>query len=228
MRHGVGVVQAGIGLLLILSGIACSSGNATSSAAVTSTLTPQAVVGSSSEAVASPSGTRLPTPTPGPNEIRPPELTMVTLDNRRVGIVAANAWYDPETETFSGFEFSGRVILATDPIVWPVDTEATFAVQDTSPFPIGQTNVAFYRYEDNTAPLVNSQGHVIGRDPTYIRQEEPVAAFDLNGPTLTLTNPVPSGMYIIDVTIRWPIPPEAAQSSPAETKTEYVFVVEVP
>lgn len=70
-----------------------------------------------------------------------------------MGIVAANAWYDPETETFSGFEFAGLVILAIDPIEWPSGSEATFDLQDTLS-PPGTTEIAIYAHDENiAAPL---------------------------------------------------------------------------
>ena len=53
----------------------------------------------------------------------------MTAAGQSVGIVAANAWYDPETETLSGFEFGGRVVLAIDPLEWPSGTEASFELR---------------------------------------------------------------------------------------------------
>jgi hypothetical protein len=239
-RAGVIVV----GLLLALVGAACGGDDEPSdNNVVMSTFTPRAVTetpasgtptaaateaAASPPTAASPAGTRQPTPTPGPNEIRPPELTLVSSEGSSVGLVAANYWFDPETETFSGFEFSGQVILATDPIIWPADTEATFEVQETSPFPAAETTVVFYSYDDNIATPVNPQGQVIGTDPAYVRQEDPIAEIDLTGPTLALENPMPAGKYIVDVTIHWPVPPEVALAAPDVPRTEYVYVVEVP
>lgn len=69
---------------------------------------------------------------------------------------------------------------------------------------------------------------MIGADPVFVKREDPVAELNLDGEPLTLSLPVLSGKYIVDVTIRWPIPAEAAQRAPEEAKTEYVFVVAVP
>jgi hypothetical protein len=226
-------------LMVMVTGIACRDDTEPTRDVVMSTFTPRPVgetpTAAATEAVASPtaaattpSGPREPTPTPGPNEIRPPELVLVTPGGRSVGLVAANAWYDPETNTFSGFEFPGQIFLAIDPIEWATDAEATFEVQETSPFPAGSTDIAFYRYDGNLATPVNPQGQVIGTDPAFVKQEDPVAELSLDGEPLTLPLPVPAGKYIVDVTIRWPIPAEAAQRAPEEAKTEYVFVVVVP
>jgi hypothetical protein len=228
-------------LMVLVMGVACGGDDEAEPTrdVVMSTFTPRPsgetptaestdVAASPTAAATTPSGPREPTPTPGPNEIRPPELVLVTPDGRSVGLVAANAWYDPETQTFSGFEFSGQVILATDPIEWPADSEASFEVQQTSPFPAGSTDIAFYRYDGNIATPLNPQGQVIGTDPAYVRQEDPVAELQLDGEPLVLANPVPAGKYIVDVTVHWPIPAEAAQRAPEEATTEYVFVVVVP
>lgn len=185
------------------------------------------VVASPTLGTVTPDRPREPTPTAGPNEIRPPELLLVTPAGQSVGIVAANAWYDPETETFSGFEFAGRVILAIDPIEWPSDSEATFDLLD-SPYPPGTTEIAIYAYDQNIATPTNSQGQVMGTDPAFVRQTDPVTELELQGEPLTLSNPVPGGKYIVDVAIHWPLPPDIAEQLPEEAMTRYVFVVGVP
>jgi hypothetical protein len=225
-------------LIVLTTGIACRDETEPTREVVMSTFTPRPagetptavatdVSASPTAAATTPSGPREPTPTPGPNEIRPPELVLVTPGGRSVGIVAANAWYDPQTDTFTGFEFPGQIFLAIDPIEWAADAEGTFEVQETSPFPAGSTDIVFYRYDGNIATPVNPQGQVIGTDPAFVKQEYPVAELSLDGQPLTLSLPAPSGKYIVDVTIRWPIPAEAAQRAPEEAKTEYVFVVVV-
>ena len=224
------MVVIGLALILVLLcsiEIACGRNDQSTVPLERSTATSPSAAASST-LVSARSGPRLPTPTAGPNEIRPPELVIITPTGQSVGIVAANAWYDPVTETLSAFEFSGQVILATDPIELPADSEANFEVQESSPFPAGSTDIAFYRYDGNIAMPINPQGQVIGTDPAYVRQEDPVAELQLDGEPLVLANPVPAGKYIVDVTIRWPIPAEAAQRAPEEAKTEYVFVVVVP
>jgi hypothetical protein len=226
-------------LLVLATGSACRGETEAERDVVMSTFTPRPagetptavatdVAASPTAAATTPSGPREPTPTPGSNEIRPPELVLVTPGGRSVGIVAANAWYDPGTETFSGFEFPGQIFLAIDAIEWPADAEATFEVQESSPLPAGSTDVRFYRYDGNIATPVNPQGQVIGTDPAFVKQEDPVAELTLDDEPLTLSLPVPAGKYIVDVTIRWPIPAEAALRAPEEAKTEYIFVVVVP
>ncbi len=152
---------------------------------------------------------------------------LVTPAGQSVGIVAANAWYDPETETLSGFEFGGRVVLAIDPIEWPSGAEARFELRD-SPYPAGTTDIALYRYEENTAMLVNSQGNAIGSNPAFVKQTDPISTVTLDGEPLSVSRPEDRGLYIMDVTIRWPLPDEIAQELHEEAKTEYVFVVAVP
>ena len=78
------------------------------------------------------------------------------------------------------------------------------------------------------ATPINPQGQTIGSDPAFVKQAEPVVKLDLDGAPLTLALPVPGGKYIIDVTVRWPVPTDIAQQLPEEAKTEYVFVVVVP
>jgi hypothetical protein len=224
-------------LVAVVAGITCGDDDDSSTVEpVMSTFTPRPayVMPTATDPAASPtamatmpSGQREPTPTAGPNEIRPPELSLVTPSGRAVGLVAANAWYDPETQTFSGFEFSGQVILATDPVTWPADSEGTFEVQDSSPYPAGPTAIAIYTYDDNIATPINPQGQTIGTDPAFVKQADPVAKLDLDGEPLTLALPVPAGKYIVDVTIHWPLPSDIAQQLPEEAKTEYVFVVVV-
>ncbi len=218
-----------VALVLLVTGAACGGNSDTRSTAMTSglvmeTLTPRSAFATPT---VTPQGPRESTPTAGPNEIRPPEMVLVTPAGQSIGIVAANAWHDPETDTFSGFEFAGRVILAIDPIEWPSDSEATFDLLD-SPYPPGTTRIAIYAYEENIATPTNSQGQVMGTDPAFVKQTDPVAELDLHGEPLTLSAPVPSGKYIVDVTIHWPVPPDIAERLPEEAMTQYVFVVVVP
>ncbi len=232
----VGIVVIGT---LLLIGLACvgNSNADTTSVIVASTFTPRPevemplttptdVVGSPTVFTPQPVGTREPTPTPGPNEIRPPELILVTPAGRSVGLVSSNAWYDPETETFSGFEFSGQRILAINPIAWPVDAEVRFELQE-SPIPVGATEIVFYLYDENTATPLNPQGQVIGSDPAFVKRANPVAELDLPGEPLSVEAPVPVGTYIVEVAIHWPVSAEIAQQLPEEAKTQYVFVVVV-
>jgi hypothetical protein len=170
--------------------------------------------------------TRLPTPTAGPNELRPPELVLVTSGAQSVGVVAANAWYDPTTETLSGFEFAGRVILAINPLEWLVDSEIRFELRD-SPYPVGTTDIALFRYEENTAMLADAQGKAIGSNPAFVKRTDPVSSITLDGESLSLSRPDEHGVYIVDVTIRWPLSDEVAAELHEEAKTEYVFVVVV-
>jgi hypothetical protein len=230
-------------LTLIATGAACRGDGDTSDTLVVvkSTYTPRPagetpaaatdVAASPTLVAPTPNGPRQPTPTAGPNEIRPPELVLVTSAGQSVGLVAANAWFDPETETFSGFEFSGQVILATDPIEWPQDTQASFEVGD-SPYPAGTTEVAIYPHDTNVAIPQNAQGQVMGSDLVFTKLTEPVQELTLQGPALTVPAPVSSGKYIVDVTIHWTVPADIAQrlqeDVQQEAMTQYVFVVVLP
>lgn len=163
----------------------------------TATLQPQ-VTATVPPAVNTPSG---PVATVPGNQVQPPDVFLQTPGGRLQGSKGSYNWYDIELDT--GAEVRAPyVILDQGSVLWASGTGGEIVVPDAA-YPVQSVNVGFFDYETNVAIPQNTDGTLVGQDYAFYQQNPAVRSFDAQGPTVAFQPEVPSGTYIILVTVVW-------------------------
>lgn len=165
-----------------------------------------------------------PTPTPAPNEVRSPEVRLVTAAGDLVGAIGSFNWYDAELDSGGKFDVP-YVFLPNGTVDWPQGTTARLEVPD-SPYAVRSATISIYTFDDNVAIPTNEQGNPITGGYAFLPQQDPLQREELTGATIETGVDVPPGNYIVEARVVWDGPAEVEQSI-GELYTQYVFVVTV-
>lgn len=165
-----------------------------------------------------------PTPTRAGNEVRSPEVRLVTGTGELVGEIGSFNWYDAELDTGGKFDVP-YVFLPNGNVDWPQGTTARLEVAE-SPYAIRSATLSFYSFDDNVAIPTNEQGNPITGGYAFLPQQDPLQQEQIAGPEITMSANVAPGNYIVEARVVWDGPADVEQSI-GELTTQYVFVVTV-
>ena len=163
----------------------------------TATLQPQ-VTATVPPAVNTPSG---PVATVAGNQVQPPDVFLQTPGGRLQGSKGSYNWFEIELDTGADVR-APYIILDQGSVLWANGTGGEIVVPDAD-FPVQAVTVGFYDYETNVAIPQNTDGTLVGQDYAFYQQNPAVRSFEAAGPTVAFQPEVPSGSYIILVTVVW-------------------------
>lgn len=161
-------------------------------------------------------------PPPSYAIIEPPDAFFQTLQGGQVEALRGSYhWVD--MQRYMGADNTSSTIPLGDVVAWPVDDVGQVTIGEAEQFDVASITLAFFDY---TANVTQMPGTTI---LSFVPETEPETRIDLPTSDPSLIPPVPPGMYVIEVTVRWDLPDgfELPAGSRDDFFAQYAFAVEI-